>query len=203
MARSTLDPRRYDRIARVYDLVEAPMDAMGGQRRRRRCVGGAQGRVLEVGIGTGRNLELYPPDVELVGVDIAAAMLARSARRARRLGREVRLAVADVERLPFPDASFDTVCATCVFCSVADPVAGLAEVARVLRPNGRARLLEHVRPRNPVLGRLADLVTPLSERVVGPALNRRTEDNARRAGLDLVEVDRHGVWRQVLARRAG
>lgn len=201
MVRSPLDPRRYDRIARLYDVVEAPMDLLGGRARRRRCVAQARGRVLEVGIGTGRNLELYPQEVDLVGIDISITMLHRARRAARRVSREVRLAVADVQRLPFPDASFDTVCATCVFCSVADPVAGLRELARVVRPDGEVRLLEHVRPHTPILGRLADLLTPLSERTIGPALNRRTEDNIRRAGLDLREVHRSGVWRQIVAHR--
>lgn len=201
MARSPVDPRRYNRIARVYDVVEAPMDLLGGRTRRRRCVAPAKGRVLEVGIGTGRNLELYPQEVDLVGIDISITMLHRARRAARRVSREVRLAVADVQRLPFPDASFDTVCATCVFCSVADPVAGLRELARVVRPDGEVRLLEHVRPRTPILGRIADLLTPLSERTIGPALNRRTEENVRRAGLELWEVHRSGVWRQIIARR--
>jgi len=192
--------RRYDRIARFYDAFEAPMDLLGGRRRRARCVAGAAGRTLEVGIGTGRNLELYRTDVELTGIDVSSAMLARAEKRADSLGRAVRLELADVEQLPYPDASFDTVCATCVFCSVADPVAGLREVGRVTRPDGQVRLLEHVRPHNRVLGWLADRLSPLTQRLIGPAINRRTEDNVRAAGLEPIEVRHHGVWREILAR---
>jgi len=192
--------RRYDRIARFYDTFEAPMDRLGGLRRRVRTVNGASGRTLEVGIGTGRNIDLYPPDVELTGIDIAPKMLRRAARRARQLGRPVRLEIADVEDLPFADASFDTVTATCVFCSVPDPIAGLREVARVTRANGRVLLLEHVRPRNPLLGWVFDRLSPLTQRLVGPAINRRTEANVRAAGLDIVDVMGRGVWREIWAR---
>ncbi len=194
---------RYDRIARFYDAFEAPMDLLGGRRRRARCVAAAAGRTLEVGIGTGRNIDLYPADVEVTGIDISPAMLARAEKRADGFDRAVRLERADVERLPYPDSTFDTVCATCVFCSVADPVAGLREVARVTRPDGQVHLLEHVRPRNWLLGWLADRLSPFTQRLIGPAINRRTEDNVRAAGLDLVEVRRHGVWREILARPQG
>lgn len=192
--------RRYDRVARFYDAFEAPMDLLGGRRRRARCVAPATGTTLEVGIGTGRNLDLYAPEAELTGIDISPRMLARAERRAGSLGRPVRLEVADVEALPYPDATFETVCATCVFCSVPDPIAGLREVARVVRPDGQVRLLEHVRPRNRLLGWLADRLSPLSQRLIGPAINRRTEDNVRAAGLEFVAVRRHGVWREILAR---
>ena len=109
------------------------------------------------------------------------------------------LDLADVQALPFDDDSFDTVTATCVFCSVADPVAGLKEVARVATPGGQVLLLEHVRPRNPVLGWLADLVAPVVRRLMGPEINRRTEDNVTAAGLEIDEVTRWGVWREIVA----
>ncbi|MFP5579304.1 MAG: class I SAM-dependent methyltransferase [Acidimicrobiia bacterium] len=194
--------RRYDRIARFYDAFEAPMDLLGGHRRRARTITGASGRTLEVGIGTGRNIDLYPPEVGLTGIDIAPQMLRRAEMRAEKLRRPVHLEVADIEDLPFPDARFDTVTATCVFCSVSDPVAGLREVARVTRPGGQVLLLEHVRPRNSVLGWLFDRLSPLVQRLVGPAINRRTETNVQAAGLDIIDVGRQGVWRQIEARPA-
>lgn len=191
---------RYDRIARVYDVVNAPMELLGVARRRRRVLSTAGGTTLEVGVGTGRNLALYPPGVELTGIDVSDQMLARARRVVERNRVSVRLERADVQHLPFDDGSFDTVTATCVFCSVADPTEGPREVARVVRPDGRVLLLEHVRPRNPVLGWLADRVAPLVSRLMGPEINRRTEDNIAAAGLDTVEVRRWGVWREVVAR---
>jgi ubiquinone/menaquinone biosynthesis C-methylase UbiE len=188
--------RRYDRIAFLYDLYDAPMERLGGERRRKRLLAQARGRVLEVGIGTGLNLPLYPSGVRLTGLDISARMLARAVPRATDL--KAALVRGDVERLPFPDHSFDTVVATCVFCSVADPVAGLRELARVVEDEGKILLLEHVRPTNPVLGLLADLATPLTRRLMGPALNRRTEENAGAAGIRLLSVRREAIWREMI-----
>src|SRR5690554_5577725 len=123
--------RIYDRIAALYDLPNAPMERLGGDRRRRRLLARAQGDVLEVGIGTGRNLPHYPEGVELTGIDLSERMLERARERAHDLDRDVRLMRADVERLPFEDDCFDTVTAACVFCSVADALQGLREVRRV------------------------------------------------------------------------
>lgn len=189
----------YDRVAAVYDLYTAPMEALGGRRARQRLFGSACGRVLELGIGTGLSLPSYPPGAELTGIDISPRMLARARRRAHRMGLKADLEVADIEQLPYPDASFDTVTAACVFCSVGDPVRGLREAARVVRPAGRVLLYEHVRPRNPVLGKLTDLVSPLTRRLFGPELNRPTERNVETAGLHITEVRRRGIWREIIA----
>jgi ubiquinone/menaquinone biosynthesis C-methylase UbiE len=126
-------------------------------------------------------------------------MLDRARRRTHRLGTSVDLDVADIEALPYPDGSFDTVTAACVFCSVDDPVRGLREAARVVRPDGQVLLYEHVRPDNPVLGRLTDWVSPLTRRLFGPELNRPTEANIRAAGLHLAEVRRRGILREIVA----
>lgn len=189
----------YDRVAAIYDLYTAPMEALGGRRARRRLFGRARGRVLELGVGTGLNLPSYPRVVDLTGIDISPRMLARARRRAYSLGMDARLEVADIEQLPFSDASFDTVTAACVFCSVDDPVRGLREAARVVRPGGQVLLYEHVRPDNPVLGRIADLISPLARTLFGPELNRPTERNIEAAGLHVTEVRRRGIWREVVA----
>jgi ubiquinone/menaquinone biosynthesis C-methylase UbiE len=201
MSRSSASVARiYDRVARIHHLLEAPMEWMGGTERRRRVLAGARGRVLEVGVGTGVNFQHYPADVQLLGIDISEQMLRRARERADRTGREITLETADVESLPFEDESFDTVTATCVFCSVSDPIRGLEEVRRVVRPDGRVLLVEHVRPENPVMGRFFDLLTPVTRRVMGPEINRRTEANVRAAGLEILRVRRDGIWREIEAR---
>lgn len=191
--------RVYDRVAGIYDWYTRPMEALGGREARRRLFALAHGRVLELGVGTGVSLTAYADDVELTGIDISPRMLARARRKADLLGAEVTLQIADIEDLPFPDASFDAVTASCVFCSVPDPIRGLREAARVTRTGGLVLLYEHVRPTTPLLGLLADLVTPLTRRAFGPELNRRTEANAKAAGLRLMSVHRKGIWRAIVA----
>lgn len=192
--------RVYDRLAPVYDLIEAPMEWAGGRTRRARVISGAHGRVLEIGVGTGRNLALYPPDARVTGIDVSPRMLERARRRADRLDRPAELREADVEALPFDGDRFDTVTATCVFCSVEDPVQGLREVRRVVKPRGEIRLLEHVRPRNPLLGKLFDWLSPLTRRLMGPEINRRTEENVEAAGLEIARIRSVGIWREIVAR---
>lgn len=188
-------------MARWYDAMQAPMDWLGGRRRRHRVVQQARGRVLEVGIGTGLNIDFYRSGVQLFGLDPSRRMLERAASRLPKEGCEPAFVQGDVERLPFPDDSFDTVVATCVFCSVNKSIRGLREVLRVLRPTGRVLLVEHVRPRNPILGKIADIVSPITRRLMGPEVNRRTEENVVASGLALLDVRREGVWREMIAGR--
>ena len=178
--------RRYDRQAALYDLREAPMEVFIGRWRRRLWRQVPPGsRVLEVGVGTGRNMRHYPPGVSVVAADFSPKMLARAVRRARQHRTDVQLALMDAQALAFADASFDVVVTTCVFCSVPDPVLGLQEVRRVLRPDGRILLMEHVRSRLPVLGRLMDWLNPVSVRLQGVNINRDTVANVERAGLQV------------------
>jgi len=189
-------------MAWLYDIYDAPMEWMGTRRRRARLLAWASGRVLEVGVGTGRNLEHYPNTVTLSAIDVSPLMLARARRRAGSLDRAVAFEVADVAALPYRDDTFDTTVATCVFCSVADPVEELRELGRVTKAEGRILLLEHVRPRNRLLGWLADLATTVTRRLFGFRANRRTEENVTTADLNIVEVRRAGVWREIVARPA-
>jgi ubiquinone/menaquinone biosynthesis C-methylase UbiE len=191
--------RRYNRMARIYDLYDAPMEMMGTKKRRQRLLSKAEGSVLEAGVGTGKNLRYYPAGIEVTGIDVSSQMLARAKRRMAAHPVNAELIEADVQDLPFDNDTFDTAVGTCVFCSVANPVRGLQELGRVVRPDGRILLLEHVRPTNRLLGRIADAVSTLTRRIFGFRTNRRTEDNVVAAGLEIIEVTRSGVWRQIVA----
>jgi len=182
--------RRYNRQAAFFDLSEVPVEPLFGRWRRRLWSQIPPGsRVLEIGVGTGKNMRWYPPGVSVVAVDFSPRMLSRAVRRARRKGFDVQLAMMDAQGLALADASFDAVVATCVFCSVPDPVLGLQEVRRVLRPDGRILLLEHVRSRLPILGRLMDWLNPLSLRLQGVNINRDTVRNVQEAGLHIRRVN--------------
>lgn len=176
--------RLWNRQARFYDLLTGPMERMMGLARGRALVfeRPPKGRVLEVGAGTGKNLPYYPENAVVVATDLSAGMLARAREKARGRSGAVRLVVTDAEDLAFRDGVFDRVIATCVFCSVPDPTRGLREVRRVLRRDGEAVLLEHMRPGG-LLGRLFDRLDPFVSRLMGPHINRRTLDNLRAAGL--------------------
>lgn len=177
--------RKYNRNATVFNW----MDRMAPDPVRQRMIGQAQGRVLEVGVGTGANLGLYDPAVttELVGIDFSPGMLARAKEKSCRV--PLTLLEMDAQRMDFPDASFDTVVATCVFCTVPDPVLGLQEVRRVCKPGGQILLLEHMRLNRPVIGPLMDLIDPLVVGLVGTHINRRTLDNVRAAGLTITRLE--------------
>jgi ubiquinone/menaquinone biosynthesis C-methylase UbiE len=104
----------------------------------------ATGDVLEVAIGTGRNLPYYPDGIRLTGIDFSPEMLGVARREAERLGRQVDLRLGDAQALDLPDASFDTVVCTLVLCGIPDDRRAVAEMKRVLRPGGRLLLLDHV-----------------------------------------------------------
>ncbi len=196
--------RRYDRLAPLYDFLEAPMELLAMAHWRRRLIGRVRGPVvLEAGIGTGKNLPHYRRSLDITGIDLSPRMIERAERK--RCASPVRLAVMDVERLELPPHSVDTVVATFLFCSVADPVRGLRELGRVTKPLGQILLLEHVRPPQPWLAGAFDRLNPIVSRVLGPNINRDTLANVRAAGL-VVEQDiglAAGIVRMLVCRPGG
>lgn len=143
--------RHWDKQAPSYDRAMTRIERFFLGDSRAWVCSQAEGRILEVAIGTGLNLPLYPEHVQLTGIDFSPGMLAVARQRATELGRAVDLREAHAQHLPFPDASFDTVTCTLSLCSVPDEQAALAEMQRVLRPGGRLLLLDHIRPSFPPL----------------------------------------------------
>ena len=188
---SRLVRSRYDRIAPLYDLMEAAVEgaAFKGWRALLWSRVPRRGLGLEVGVGTGKNMPYYPKEARVVAVDLSARMLRSARRKVRRGLGPAHLARMDAQSLAFRDDAFDWAVATFVFCSVPDPVLGLAEVARVVRPGGAIYLLEHVRIDRPIVGTVMDLLNPVMVRITGANINRRTVRNVEAAGLTVEAVE--------------
>ncbi len=185
-------------FAAGYDRGMARAEEGELGRRRAAIVGGASGRTLEIGAGTGLNLRHYQPAVtELVLTEPFEPMARRLRERVSSERPETEVVETAAEQLPLADASFDTVVATLVLCTVADQAATLSEIARVLKPGGRLLFLEHVRAPSPGLARAQDIVHgPWFFVGHGCHCNRDTVAAIRRSGLeieDLTEDEMRGV----------
>jgi ubiquinone/menaquinone biosynthesis C-methylase UbiE len=154
------------------------------------AAGQAGGDVLEVAVGTGRNLPYYRAEVSVTGIDLSAEMLEIARRRARESGAPVQLHVADAHTLPFRDGTFDTVVATLALCSIPDDERAVAEAVRVLRPGGTLVLLEHVRSLSPVVRAVQRLLEPLLLRLEGDHLLRQPDKHVAQAGLHIDQLER-------------
>jgi ubiquinone/menaquinone biosynthesis C-methylase UbiE len=191
--------RGMEQIPWLYDACCAVMECFGLGRWRRWLVGGAAGRTLDVGCGTGRNLPLIEASAHVIGLDPARESLLAARRRAPR----VPLVQGDAQALPFRDGTFDTVVSGLVFCSVPDPARGLVEVKRVLKPGGALRMLEHVRAQGRWKARAQDRLQPLWTRLSGGCHpNRDTERTVQTAGFSIDPATRraNGEMRRFVAR---
>lgn len=177
----------YDLLSAVYDPLMRPLEARRLGPWRRELMRHVRGDVLEVGIGTGANLGLYPEGVRLTGIEPSAGMLERARRKARALDLSVDLRQMGVERLDLPDDRFDSVVSTLVFCAVPDPLGGLQEVRRVLKPGGTLVMLEHTRSCRFCLDLLLKALTPLTAALFGEHFDRATASTVQEAGLTLHE----------------
>lgn len=179
--------RRYDRLSRYYNMMEWAAERKAFTGWRHRLWGLVEGpRVLEVGVGTGKNIPHYPEGLQLTAIDFSPGMLLHARELASRSGAPVDLREMDVQELDFPDGSFDSAITTFVFCSVPDPIRGLREIRRVLRPGGRAVLLEHVLSRRPVVRQLMHAANPMVLRMMGANINRETRRNLEAAGFRII-----------------
>ena len=178
---------RYERIAWVYDLLDLPFEYGRYRRIRPLLFRGLSGRILDAGVGTGRNFPFYPPGAQVTGIDLSPAMLARAERR--RGSTNVELRQMDVTSLSFPDRSFDAAVATFLFCTLPDElqVAGMRELGRVVRPGGVIRCLEYTRPSGGLRRAMTRLWEPWVFWAYGAGFDRQTEKHVPEAGLQLVE----------------
>jgi ubiquinone/menaquinone biosynthesis C-methylase UbiE len=189
--------RGIEQIPWIYDALCHLCERGGLGRWRQWLVRGARGRTLDLGCGTGRNLPLLPAGTRPIALDPSAEALTRARRRAP----HITFVQARAEALPFRDNAFDTVLSGLVFCSVGDPGRGLAEVRRVLAPDGELRMLEHVRSTTRWRACLQDALQPAWTWIAGGCHpNRDTEDAVTRAGFVIDERRAQDSMRRFRAR---
>lgn len=182
-------PKTYDQFAQQYDSVMRPLERWFLTRRRTQTFNllPRNARILELGAGTGRNFVFYPDETSGVASEPSREMLKIAQDKKRPAA--VTLVQSRAEELPFRNAVFDAAFATLVFCSVSSPAKSLAELRRVVRSGGTILLLEHVRPGG-LLGPVFDLINLVTVPLFEDHFNRRTADDVRAAGLQVLGVEK-------------
>lgn len=190
--------RHYDRIAWLYDLSDWSHELFRYRKLRPILWSYAKGRTLDVGVGSGLNMPYYPKGIEVVGVDASLGMLSKARKRAQRLSLSVELVPSDGLTLPFPDASFDSVISSFLFCVIPNEIQLriLSEVRRVLRPGGRLALMEFVYSHNPWRRFWMKVTAPYVHWLYRAGFDRRTEEFLREGGWR-IEEDRF-LWKDVI-----
>jgi ubiquinone/menaquinone biosynthesis C-methylase UbiE len=197
-----------ERVRRIQDKAAPKYDRTMSRWERMLFGGGrewvcsqARGDVLEIAIGTGRNLPHYPADVRLTAIELSPEMLNIARKRAADLGRQVELREGNAEALDFPDASFDTVVCTFALCTILDDRKAVAEAKRVLKPGGRFVAIEHVGSPVGVVRAVERLLEPLTLRFEADHLTREPLDHLKGEGFKVEQLHRSklGIVERVLA----
>ena len=188
---------KYDRQMNFFDRVLFS----GG---REWACSKAEGDVLEIAVGTGRNLAHYPQGIKLTAIEFSPEMLAIARKRGEEVSRDVDLREGDAQALDLPDASFDTVVVTLALCTIPDDRQAVREAWRVLRPGGRLILLEHVRSPVTPVRLIQRLIEPLSIRFEADHLTREPLDYLADEGFAVESSERSklGIVERIVARKA-
>lgn len=179
----------YRRASRYYDILDWPFEHCRYRRLRRDLWSGLQGRILDLGAGTGRNAAHYPPRAEVVATDLSLEMLRRARPRIVAASHRPALVVSDALELALRTGTLDACVSTFLFCVLPDEVqaSALGEIRRVLRPGGRLYLLEYTYSRRPIRRLWMATLAPLVQWLYGARFDRRTREHVLRAGFRLVE----------------
>lgn len=179
----------YDRIARLYDILDLPFEHRRYKPLRRILFDGLEGTLLDAGVGTGRNFPFYPSGSRVVGIDLSKAMLDRARRRRDRLGTAVELRQMNVMETDFADDTFDGIVATFLFCVLAaeHQRPALEELRRICRPRGTIRILEYSTSAQPLRRFIMKLWAPWVRFAYGAEFDRNTEQYLDAAGLEMME----------------
>lgn len=190
----------YDRIAPLYDLLDLPFEWFRYRAIRPQVFSEVTSarKLLDCGVGTGRNIPYYPAGTDVTGIDLCLGMLVRARQRALCVGRDIQLMEANVLDIPFEDGTFDAATATFLFCVLPDDLqrSALREIARVVRPGGQIVLLEYVLSRNWMRRRMMRLWAPWVRFAYGASFDRRTHEHVLATGLTITA--RRFVYSDVL-----
>jgi ubiquinone/menaquinone biosynthesis C-methylase UbiE len=199
-----------ERVRRVIDKQAPKYDRQMNFVERLMFAGGrewvcarAHGRVLEIAVGTGRNLPYYGEDAELTGIELSPEMLAIAKQRARELDRRVDLRLGDAQSLEFENHSFDTVVCTLGLCTIPNDAKAVGEAHRILKPGGRFVLLEHVRSPMVAVRAMQRLIEPLALRLDADHITREPIEHLTASGFKIEELERSklGIVERVAARK--
>ena len=184
---SSENQEKWDKAARLYDFS----GAFGPERRwkahKQRLFSSMQGNILFLAVGTGLDIACFPSGQQITGIDISPKMLEKARPRVESYSGQMTVRQMDVHEMDFADATFDQVYTSCTFCSVPDPVKGLTELHRVLKPGGTIGMFEHTGPRTFPFNVMLNFMNPVC-RNLGPEINRDTVTNVRQAGFKVTKV---------------
>ncbi len=180
--------KKYDRFSRFYDLFESVFEKNLYGKWRKDLIGDIKGRILEVGIGTGKNLSYYNKDAKVIGIDISPKMLEKAKMRQKGFEKNITLIQMDAQDMQFEDNSFDYVVCTFVFCSVPDPIKVLKEMKRVCKKNGRILMIEHMLSEHKIIAFFEHIHNPIMRALFGFNINRRTVENIKKSGLEIYRI---------------
>jgi ubiquinone/menaquinone biosynthesis C-methylase UbiE len=173
--------KRYDWYSRFYDKFEAPIEQMAFKSIRKKVIGALSGQILEVGVGSGKNLPYYRSSTHVIGIDISPQMLRKAQEKSATFhGEFIELQRMNVEQLIFENDTFDIVVCTFVLCSVPNPIQAIQEIFRVLKPNRRLILLEHVLSKMSLISFLQKVFNPFTRGIFGYNIDRDTIRNIKR-----------------------
>ena len=192
--------KEYDDFSRFYDIFNLPFEYFGLANLRRKLLKEAKGEILEVAVGSGRNLPYYSKECRITAVDFSSNMLKLAKRLAKRRGISAKFLIGNAEKLPFKSKKFDFVIDGLGLCTFPNPVKALREMARVCKKNGKILLLEHGQSKNKLLSRF-QFWREKRRKEFGCSI-RDHEDIVKTAGLKIERITRHffGIFYLIVAR---
>ena len=183
---------KYDRASKNYDLLEFPAEKLLFSRLRKRAFHDISGKILDIGVGTGNNMPYYPSGTDVTAIDFSAGMPEKAVKRRKKLGlSNIDLINMDAQDLEFDDDSFDFVISAFVFCTVPDPVKGLKEAYRVLKPGGTAIFIEHMKSDSSLINIMLSAMNLMTVPMMGTYMNRETQKNVEKAGFKIKNTEKH------------